>query len=60
RIGRLLSDEDRTDATGAVVVNRVFASRYLPGEEALGRRVAFHWSGVSFVGRIVGVIDGVR
>jgi putative ABC transport system permease protein len=60
RAGRLLSDEDRPDAPGAVLVNRVFAERYLPGQEPLGRRVAFHWAGLDFEGGIVGVVDGVR
>ncbi len=60
RSGRTLSEEDRADSDGAVVVNRVFADRYLAGEDPLGRRVAFHWAGVSFDGRIVGVVEGVR
>jgi putative ABC transport system permease protein len=60
RTGRTLSEEDRADAPGAVVVSRVFADQHFAGEEPLGRRVAFHWAGASFDGRIVGVVEGVR
>jgi predicted permease len=37
--GREFSDADRSDQPEVIVVNRAFADRYWPGQNALGRRV---------------------
>jgi predicted permease len=56
--GRLLTDADRdADATeGVVVINEELARRFFPGQDPLGRRIAFmreRWD------RIVGVVGDV-
>jgi putative ABC transport system permease protein len=69
--GRNFSDADRlTDdqlnasyvpTSGAVIINNAFATRYLPGQDPVGRTLVFHddqtfgWSR-----RIVGVVADVR
>jgi predicted permease len=39
--GRDFDERDRTGATGTVVVNETFASKYFPGASALGFHIAF-------------------
>jgi len=59
--GRPLSDEDKTNTPGVVVISETMAQRYWPGEDAVGKRI--------FPGRperpedwlqIVGVVNDVR
>ena len=59
--GRFLSDADGKDAPAAVVINQAMANRYLPGEDAVGKRFTFEdkpaekdWI------RIVGVVGDVK
>jgi putative ABC transport system permease protein len=37
--GRLFDERDRADSPPVVLVNAAFAERYLPGEDAIGRRM---------------------
>jgi putative ABC transport system permease protein len=37
--GRTLTDQDRSDAPGVVVINQTMADRYWPGENAIGKRI---------------------
>lgn len=39
--GRDFADTDRADSTPVAVINEAFAERFWPGEDAIGRRVAF-------------------
>ncbi|MEM9555026.1 MAG: ADOP family duplicated permease [Acidobacteriota bacterium] len=59
--GRALAPGDDETALGAIVVDRAFAERFLPGEEVVGRRLRFggeetgpRWA------TIVGVVGNVR
>lgn len=54
--GRGLSEDDRTGADGAVLINESAAARLFPGRSALGHEIVL-WSG-NF--RIVGVVGDVR
>ncbi|HEX8942677.1 MAG TPA: ABC transporter permease [Gemmatimonadaceae bacterium] len=52
----------RTDIMGAppvVVINETFAKRIFPGENPIGRRLAFSW-GIDGYQRIVGVVADLR
>ncbi len=39
--GRDISDADRADTTPVAVINEAFAERFWPGQDPIGRRVAF-------------------
>jgi predicted permease len=43
--GRSFSDADRSGAPGVVIVSAAFASRYWPGQSALGHRLSFQGEG---------------
>ena len=64
--GREFSTADRSDALGAVMVNRAFVREFLPNEEVLGKRIrhttsASNWGeGMPTSYEIVGVVDDVR
>ena len=52
--GRFFEDRDRPGAPRVVIVNRTLASRLLPGEDPLGRRL--HFAFMSEPSEIVGVV----
>lgn len=57
--GRSIQQTDHEDSPGAVVVNRVFAERYWPGADPIGKEIRF----VTADGearRVVGVVGDVR
>ncbi|MGH7574347.1 MAG: ABC transporter permease, partial [Longimicrobiales bacterium] len=57
--GRSIQQTDREGSPGAVVVNRVFAERYWPGADPIGKEIRF----VTADGearRVVGVVGDVR
>jgi predicted permease len=59
--GRSLSDVDTITSEPVVVVNETLAARYWPGEDPVGRRVA--WGGATNHGpwmRVVGVIGDIK
>lgn len=59
--GRDLSSADRAGAPPVVLINRAFAERLWPGEDALGRRVIVHYvadEGVAW--EVVGVVEDTR
>ena len=59
--GRSLSDVDTLTSEPVVVVNETLANRYWPGEDAVGRRIA--WGGPKNHGawmRVVGVIGDIK
>jgi putative ABC transport system permease protein len=54
--GRLLEEADGADATQVAVVSQEFASRFLPGEDAIGKRIEMrdgYWEIVGVVGNIM-------
>jgi predicted permease len=57
--GRLFSATDNYDAPGVLVVNRAFAKRYFPNEEAVGKRIHFTFNSKEPYRQIVGVVGDV-
>jgi putative ABC transport system permease protein len=57
--GRTFSADDRSGAPPVAVVSELYAQRYFPGEDPIGRRVSFAWE---MEGRqeIIGVVGDVR
>lgn len=53
--GRLVQESDRADTRAVVVVNRAFADRFFPDEEAIGRRIEIS----DEVREIVGIVGNV-
>ena len=59
--GRLLADTDTLTSELVVVVNETLANRYWPGEDAVGKRIA--WGGPKAHGawmRVVGVVGDIK
>jgi predicted permease len=60
--GRLFDQRDEDKSPGVLIVNRSFASRYWPGESAVGKRISFRdvpkedkdWM------RIIGVVGDIK
>jgi putative ABC transport system permease protein len=58
--GRALDERDRTDAPGAVVINRTMAERYWPGQDPLGTRFMLGGNAGPGWVTIVGIAGDVR
>jgi putative ABC transport system permease protein len=56
--GRAFTDGDREDSPGVAIVNRVFADRFFPGEQAIGKRISV--AGTDNQHEIVGIAGNVR
>jgi putative ABC transport system permease protein len=56
--GRDFTEQDRGDAPLTLIVNEAFASRFWPGEEALGKR--FRPGTSNPFGTVIGVVGNVR
>jgi predicted permease len=56
--GRGIMPEDREEGRRVAVVTETFASRYWPGESALGREFRLAWGGDPY--RVVGVVQDYR
>ncbi len=56
--GRFLTRQDDEHAPLAVVVDEVFASKFYPGQNAIGKRIYFKWS--SQPAEIVGLVGHVN
>jgi predicted permease len=56
--GRAITEADRDSSPHAVIVNRAFADRFFPGEDALGRNITF--GGSKDLNQIVGIAGNVR
>ena len=54
--GRALTERDRAGAQNVILVNRTFAERVFPGEDALGRRITFRFTAEQPPYEIVGVV----
>lgn len=57
--GRAFAERDSTDAPKVIVVNEAFARRYLPGEDAIGKRLTVDF-GKPWTGEIAGIVGSVR
>jgi predicted permease len=57
--GRDFNEHDAPDAPTAVIVNRAFVQKFLPGKDAIGQQVNVCWT-VKNPGRIVGVVGDSR
>jgi putative ABC transport system permease protein len=53
--GRAFDERDRTDTPGVLLVNKTYAERVFPGEDPVGRRVTFVFTGEQQF-EIVGVV----
>jgi putative ABC transport system permease protein len=61
REGRAFDERDRKEAPQVIIVNDTFARRFLPGEDALGKRLVFGGGLAGGTAReIVGVVGDVR
>ena len=60
--GRLVTEQDITNNTGAVVINEAMAKRFWPGEDPVGKRIstATNSGGQTQWQTIVGVVGSVR
>jgi len=60
--GRAFSDADRPGGPRALVVSEETVRRYFPGEDPIGKHIAFGWrrDGDRLSGAIVGVVGDVR
>ena len=60
--GRLVTEQDVTNNTGAVVINEAMAKRYWPGEDPVGKRISTAISNGQQTNwqTIVGVVGSVR
>jgi putative ABC transport system permease protein len=59
RSGRNFTTGEAQDGEPVVIVSAAFAASFLPGEEAVGRRIAFGTSGTNWR-TIVGVVGDIR
>jgi putative ABC transport system permease protein len=60
--GRLVTEQDITNSTGAVVINEVMAKRFWPGEDPVGKRISTATSSGQQTQwqTIVGIVGSVR
>ncbi|HEX8831353.1 MAG TPA: FtsX-like permease family protein, partial [Longimicrobium sp.] len=57
--GRAFDQRDHAEAVPAMIINRALARQQFPGEDPVGKRLAYPWPDL-VVGEIVGVVDDVR
>src|SRR5690606_17679258 len=57
--GRLFDERDHAEAPTTFVINQALAAEMFPGEDPVGKRIAFEW-GDTVSGEIVGVVGNVR
>jgi putative ABC transport system permease protein len=57
--GRLFTQADGLASPTVFVVNRAFAERYFPGEDAVGKRASYQWDRL-LDGEIIGVVGDER
>jgi putative ABC transport system permease protein len=60
--GRVFNAGDRPGAPRVLVISEETARRFFPGEDPIGKRIAFGWSrdGDKLAGEIVGIVGDVR
>lgn len=54
--GRVFTTQDRFDRSNYVIVSKLFASRYFPGENPLGKHVKINWNQKDATMEIIGVV----
>jgi putative ABC transport system permease protein len=57
--GRFFTDADTAGRPPVAIVNQAFVDRFMPGEDAIGRRLGFNW-GIKGRQEIVGVVADMR
>lgn len=57
--GRYFSETDNAAHDKVVIVNRLFAERFFPGQNAVGKRVVYHREGSKPM-EIVGLVENLR
>jgi putative ABC transport system permease protein len=57
--GRDFNERDNSDAPGVVIISESFAQSFLPGEDPIGKRIAFGAESPSWLS-IVGVVSDVK
>jgi predicted permease len=54
--GRVFTEQDRLDRSNYVIISKLFADRYFPGESPLGRHVKIEWNQKNQPLEIIGVV----
>jgi len=54
--GRVFTDQDRLERSNYVIISKMFADRYFPGESPLGRHVKIEWNQKKDPLEIIGVV----
>jgi predicted permease len=54
--GRVFTAQDRFDRSNYVIVSKLFAGRYFPGENPLGKHVKINWNQKDETMEIIGVV----
>lgn len=58
--GRTFDSRDNAGSAAAFVVNEALAGKLFPGEDPIGKRLAYPWFDGDVEGEIVGVVEDVR
>jgi predicted permease len=58
--GRFFTDSDDLTKTNVVIINRVLAEHYFPGEDPLGRQIGDTELSPKSLKQIVGIVDNIR
>jgi predicted permease len=57
--GRVFTAHDRFDRSNYVIVSKLFAGRYFPGENPLGKHVKINWNQKDETMEIIGVVGDI-
>ncbi len=58
--GRTFSDDERLDQARSVIISDLFARRFLPGEDPIGKHLRINVTGQDLAYEIVGVVGDTR
>ncbi|HEV3098800.1 MAG TPA: ABC transporter permease [Candidatus Udaeobacter sp.] len=57
--GRFFSDSDTVDSSKVIIINRAFARKYWPNEDALGKRISFSDQNPQWT-TVVGIVGDIK
>ncbi len=57
--GRTFTERDHADAPAVAVINKTLAEQFWPGEDPIGKRLAYSWDDLVSV-EVIGVVGDVR
>jgi putative ABC transport system permease protein len=57
--GRFFSDSDTADSSKVIIINRAFARKYWPNEDALGKRISFSDQHPQWM-TVVGIVGDIK